>query len=700
MKGDLMEKFKIGIIGCGAATKRYYVPAFKKYPEISKNVYLVDKNLSKAQEIGQELGSDKIFKDYKDVIGKVEGVIIVLPHFLHFKVAMDFLNAGTHVLCEKPLAELKAQVEEMISAAEQKNVQICVNNTRRMFPSFQKLKELVDNGTIQDISEINFIEGSIFEWPSETSFYVDPKVSAKGVLLDIGSHVLDLICWWLGHKPELVQYRDDSYGGPESLVHIQAKSKKTTINITLNRLLELNNGFRLEGNFGSIEGKQYDWNKLVLTDKSGKSSIIKNGAKVKTYPEFVIPIVDNFFDVISGKGKPLISAVDVKDSIHWIDECYSQRQKNTFYPNKFVPHIISKSENVTLVTGATGFIGGRIVEALYMSQDRKVRASARQWSTAARLGRFPVDIVSLDLLDRKTIEEALDGVTEVIHCAKGSQEVTVNGTRNLIDLAFQRGVHRFVHLSTADVYGDAEGSVQEEMPFHYTGTEYNQSKIDAEKICWEYADKGLPLVILRPSIVYGPFSKNWSIRYASMFLAGKGAIYEKIGEGKCNLIYIDDLVNAILLSLNNEKVIGNAFNICGPEVVSWNEYFKRFNEMMGLAELPVISHTSASIKTFTLQPVRIFGNIVRNYFMGPVKKVAETFEIAKNMMKQTESTLKMTPSTEELKLINRDVIFSCEKAKNLLGFTPSVSLSEGLESTVEWLKQQGFLIGKNGNLTR
>jgi nucleoside-diphosphate-sugar epimerase len=254
----------------------------------------------------------------------------------------------------------------------------------------------------------------------------------------------------------------------------------------------------------------------------------------------------------------------------------------------------------------------------------------------------------------------------------------------------EKGIRRFVHLSTTEVYGNVTGEIDETSPLSYTGNDYNRIKIDAEKACWEYAKKGLPLIVIRPSIVYGPFSKNWSVRFAIMFTTGKWSIYENYGEGKCNLVYIDDLFEAILKTLDHEKAVGNAFNICGPEVITWNEYFRKYNAKMGLPPLKTINAGQANLRSAMMQPVRSIGGIVRDHFLGPAKKLAETFEFVDRLMRQTEHAVKSTPSPDELKLFNKAAVFSCKKAMELLEFKPAISVDEGLERTQAWLRHQGF----------
>lgn len=686
-----MKSLKIGIIGCGAAAQRYYVPALVKYPELVKNLCLVDKNIAQARELASMFGGGEVFDDYHAIINRVDGVIIALPHFLHFPVAMDFLRAGIHVLCEKPLAETSDEVSQMVDAAQKNKSVLCVNNTRRMFPAFRAVKEIIASGKIGKLKSIRYVEGNSFAWPSTTGFYVDPGATNKGVLLDLGPHVLDTICWWLGgQRPEIISCLDDSFGGPESVIRIKADLNGCGVDVLLNRLLELENRYWIEGEKGVVEGRIFDWCKCVVKLHDGHVEEIISKTKMKTYPEFVVPIIDNFIEVIQGNEQPLVQGREVECSIRMIEDAYNQRKTFNlpWYSKPDLPELPADCK--ILVTGATGFIGCRIVELLHLSGKTNVRAAIRQWSSAARLGRFPVDIALMDLMKKDEIHKALDGITHVIHCAKGAGGATDQGTRNLLEIALEKKIKRFVHLSTTEVYGNAEGEIDEGSPFQYTGNEYNRTKIDAEKACWEFYENGLPVTVLRPSIVYGIFSNNWTVRFARMFMEGKWGIYEKYGEGICNLIYVDDLVKAILLALNNEKAIGQAFNVVGPEVVTWNEYFQRFNDKLGLPPLKIVHPSHASLKTFVMMPVRVAGKIVKTHFMKPVKKLASTFEWADFLLRNTEKTLKNTPCADELRLFQKRALFSAHKASKVLGFSPKSLLEENFKTTINWLRHQGL----------
>lgn len=693
-----MTRKRIAVVGCGAAARRYYLPAFKSNLSRLEEVYFIDSNPGNAEELRDEFGWGQAAENYQDLCGRIQGAIIAVPHFLHHRIVLDFLNAGIPVLCEKPLAENPAHAAEMVRVSREKNIPLCVNNTRRLFPTFREIKRTIDSGDLGSPLSIEYIEGNRFAWPSRTGFYVDPSFTSKGILLDIGTHVMDTICWWLGQKPELAEYRDDSSGGPESLVKVRATAGSCTIQVVINRLCDLENTYVIRFEKGMIGGKIFSWNLFNLSHASGRTYVKHIPSGVRLFPGFVGQIFRNFLEVVNGTGKPCIPGDDALHAITFIDECYRGRKHANQRKSKNAPArpvTVDASADFfsgkILVTGASGFIGCRIMETLHLAGFRNVTAAVRQWSSAARLGRMPVEIAFMDLLDRPRMDAALDGIKTVIHCAKGTPEVTVEGTRNLLDASLKHGIRRFVHLSTAEVYGNAAGTILEDSPFRYTGNEYNRMKIDAEKACWAYLDKGLPVTVIRPSIVYGPFSSNWTIRFAKMLLERQLGIYETHGEGICNLVYIDDLARGILTAAAHEKAIGHAFNINGPETISWNEYFERFNSKMGLQPLQTIKSSRAGLRTALMEPVRKLGGFVRSNFMGPVKFMTEFVPVADRLMRSLEYKVKTTFSKDEIMLLNKKAFYSGEKSERLIGFIPVVSVDQGLEETLIWLKEQGIM---------
>ena len=351
-------------------------------------------------------------------------------------------------------------------------------------------------------------------------------------------------------------------------------------------------------------------------------------------------------------------------------------------------------DTVTLVTGASGFIGGRIVEMFHLTGSRKVRAGIHRWSSCARIGRFPVDIVQLDLTDAPAVEKALEGVSEIVHCAKGNREVTVQGTRNLLEAARAANVRRVIHLSTTEVYGPAEGTFTEAAQCSLTGREYGDMKFEAEEVCREFAAAGLPIVIVRPPIVYGPFSTWWTVDLARKIISGRWGTLGAYGEGLCNLLYVDDLVRAIRTALDHPQAPGQTFNINGPEAITWNDYFVKLASGLDLPPLPEHGTPHAALRTAFWEPVRKLGVFVKRNYMDTLKAVARRVKLVDTAMRATERRLKTAPSRAEMTLFRRKARFPADKAREELGFAPKVSIDTGVATCAAWLRHQGFLLGR------
>lgn len=253
------------------------------------------------------------------------------------------------------------------------------------------------------------------------------------------------------------------------------------------------------------------------------------------------------------------------------------------WPGKFV-----------LVTGATGLIGGMTAKRL-LADGARVRAMARQPGRAAGLAAAGAEVVAGDMTDAQSLERAVRGCQAVFHFAgtlanefrplSYFRQVNVEGTRRLALAALAARVERFVHCSTAWVYGMAAAPETDETSSHrYSGEPYCDTKLDAEEVVRGLAhEKGLPAVIVQPTEVYGPDDENWTlgplelIRSGQMILAGGGA-------GLVQLVYQDDVVEGILAAARRGRV-GEAYLIGGAKPVTIREYFTGLARIAGRERL-------------------------------------------------------------------------------------------------------------------
>lgn len=322
-----IDQPRIGLIGCGAIAENFHLPALSRYAEILSSLTLVDPDLERANALASRFGVGSTCGDYKELLGEVDGVIVAVPHHLHLPISLECLRAGVTVLCEKPLAETPDGVLEIVNAAEESGVAVLVNQTRRFFPSHQKVKEIIDSEELGSLRRITYTMGEPFEWPAATGSYFGSRGSCKGVLLDTGAHIIDLVCWWLGGKTELVDYHDDSLGGTEAVAHVDLRAGDCTASIRLSWLSKLENRYRIEGEKGWIEGGAYDWGSIEIGDSSGRSRNLRTSATRQSFEDFSARLIGNFLDVVKGVAEPLVPAREVLDSISLIDACYSSRKR-------------------------------------------------------------------------------------------------------------------------------------------------------------------------------------------------------------------------------------------------------------------------------------------------------------------------------------------------------------------------------------
>ena len=218
---------------------------------------------------------------------------------------------------------------------------------------------------------------------------------------------------------------------------------------------------------------------------------------------------------------------------------------------------------LVLLTGASGFIGSRVLEALRRTNN-SVRCLVRKPLPASG-----AEMTVGDITDPMACHAAVKGVTAVIHTAgeksRVSQYMAVNaeGTRNLLEAALQNGVSRFIHVSSVGVIGAdpfCKRVFDEESPC-YPRNDYERSKWQAEHYILQAASKGLEAVILRPANVFGDNDPNLGLlnlvrtvrEGRFFFLGGRESI--------CNFIYVDDVAAAAIAALEHRKAVGKIYHL-------------------------------------------------------------------------------------------------------------------------------------------
>jgi uncharacterized protein YbjT (DUF2867 family) len=256
---------------------------------------------------------------------------------------------------------------------------------------------------------------------------------------------------------------------------------------------------------------------------------------------------------------------------------------------------------VILVTGATGFVGPRVVRAL-RERDKPVRALVRSTSSksASTLAAWGAELVQGDMTDRDGLRRAVESCDVVVHLVairQGSDEefrrVMEEGTRDLVAAAKEAGVRRFVLMSALGTSEETKDLVP-----------YYHAKWEQEQIL---RGSGLEHVIFRPSFI---FDRDGGILPTFRKLARLSPVTPIIGSGHQRIqpIWLDDVAAYFAESVDREGVAGRAFELGGPDAVSWNEFWERLKKSLGQRR-PSIHVPVGLMRVNALLTERLPGNI-------------------------------------------------------------------------------------------
>jgi len=394
-----------------------------------------------------------------------------------------------------------------------------------------------------------------------------------------------------------------------------------------------------------------------------------------------------------------------------------------------------------LITGATGFVGCRLAEVLVREHQAEVVAMVRSWHKAARLARLPVRMVHGDLLDRASLQEAMRDCGTVFHCALDSsvegpahRQAMIDGTTNVMEAALEQNVKRVVYLSTTAVYGFGSSAriVTEETPTPHTGEAYPDGKIDSESVALKYhRERGLPLTILRPSMVYGPFETFWAAHLIRC-LGRNWMTLINGGSGICNSLYIDNLISAMIRAAEDDAAIGQAFIVSDGETVTWKQMIEGHAAAIKGCQLPLPDATVeeiaaarrqaeistnpsslravvrllrrpatrsalrtvpalASIEDMTRRVVNQLPGDVRQFLKRATTSGNGSRPVASNRITAVSKPPTIALSDHDVRLFTGKAVFSIEKARKMLGYNPEIDFDEGMRRTAQWIKWMRLL---------
>jgi len=692
---------KVGIIG-GGQIARIHGPLILKQPD-AQLVGLADTDISRAKALASELAAGKAYSDAAVMIReqKPDIVHVLAPPQLHCQLSLMAMRQGCHVLVEKPMALTVADSQEMVNAANQQGVRLCVNHNMIFDDVVQKAMRLASGGAIGELVsvEASFLydarrNPALLEDGAEYSHWVY-RLNG-GLLQDLMPHMAALVFEFLPaiedvkfislNKGVLPRAWDD-----EIRVLVRSNALIGYINISLSEkpdtislVLKGKQGILSANLFNGIVNLQTKTSLPRAVDRglSGFKLGFQNlsGAVANIY-KFATGGIDKsggiermigrFYESVRHGTEPPVSTdkslcvVDLMNRV-WptpseqarqLSGMATSRRKSTLAPT-------------ALVTGASGFVGIHLVKKL-LAENVVVRALVRPNSIhAGRLRTLDVEVVEGSLDDAQILSEAARGIKTIYHAGAAMnnnweehERTNINGTQYLINAALAHRVDRLVYLSTLAVYEVAslrENTViKEDSPYQKNPKlmgPYAYSKIQAEKMLLDaYRNQGLQVTIVRPGIVLGPMGR--------IFLPHLGYRYQdKLflvidqGDTPLPITYVENTVDGIYRASIETAAAGQIYNLVDGQEVSVREYLERF-----------IKATGTKARIISL-PYLI------PYLATMVYEVSASLNLVHRGV----------TSRAQLKGKQAKVRFDSSKARTELGWVPRVSLREGLDRTFSW----------------
>jgi uncharacterized protein YbjT (DUF2867 family) len=254
---------------------------------------------------------------------------------------------------------------------------------------------------------------------------------------------------------------------------------------------------------------------------------------------------------------------------------------------------------VILVTGGTGFVGGHVVQEL-RGRDLPVRCLVRDPRKGVKAAAWGCELAEGDVTEADSLRRAVTGCDTVIHLVairQGREQefrrIMIQGTRDLLAAAKDAGLRRFVYMSALGMSDETKDLVP------YYGAKWeNEHAVQTS---------GIPFVIFRPSFIFGP---DGGILPTFAKLAKLTPVTPIIGSGRQRIqpIWADDVAAYFAEGVQRDDVSGRTFELGGPDVVSWNEFWDRLKRARGLRR-PSIHVPVGLMKVNALLTERLPGNI-------------------------------------------------------------------------------------------
>ena len=696
---------KVGIIG-GGHIAGIHGPLIQQQPD-TEIVAIADKDTSRAKVLASSLGVNLVYSDAQTMIEETQPdvVHILVPPQYHTPLSIMAMEQGCHVLVEKPMALTTEDAQKMVEVAKKHQVKLCANHNMIFEDAVMRTKKLVADGQIGQVVSVevcyqfdpNRYPAILQEGAEHTHWTYQ---MSGGPLQDLMPHPASLLMEFMSDI-EAVQFIGHNRGilpqnwHDEMRVLLKSKDVLGYITVSMSERPD-QVSLTIKGSRGTIEANLFNsivainrkspWPRAIARGLSGFQTSLQNfNGSIDNIYKFATRQIDKtsgLSHVVNGFYQALRNhselPISVEKGVKVVDLINRVWPTDAAEPSAISSPSINqtlKDPPTALITGASGFIGNHLIQRL-ITENVGIRALVRPNSHhLGRLKGLGVDIVQGELTDIDCLRESLQGIKTIFHLAApvGSNDwqehyqVTVEGAKNLIQLALEQQVERFVFLSSLSVHDLLtlkENSVVTENSACYANPEemgpYVATKLEAEKLLREaYQHHNLPITIIRPGIVVGPkglvLIPHLGYRYQDKMVMVLGK-----GNTVLPLTYVNNTVDAIFKASKSKEAIGQTYNLVDDGNLMVQDYLDLF-----------IQITQAETKVVHL-PYPLLYSVSTLYELGA----------SVGLLK------KGVTSRAQLERKHKTIYYDNSKAKQDLDWQMITPIEDGLVSMFNWYSKQ------------
>lgn len=597
---------RVAVIGAGYVS-RHHIEALRRLPFVTL-VGIADLNHAAAQQAAARYSIPLACRSLEELApARPQVTYLLTPPETHCSLAVKALQMGCHVFVEKPMAETVEECERMIECAQRQGLILSVNHSDKFDPAVQEALRRVQAGACGELLAVDIIRSSSYAPYAGGPL---PAIYAKGSypFQDLGVHSLYLLEAFLGPIEQVdIEFR--SSGRDPNLLfdewYVLARCRGGVGRSYLSwNVRPMQNRLSIYGTAGVLHVDRF----LQLCTGSRNLPgpkfvhIVLSAIRNSLYTALEVPVnvakfavgrlpaspgiragAAAFARAVYEGAPPPVSAEEGRRMVQLMEPVC--RRADQIRTQRRSAALVARPRVPILVTGATGFLGKALLERLRRRGECLRALARRQPSQPPEDPR--IQWVIGDLGDPEVVEQAVAGVETVFHVGaamRGSREHfqagTVWGTRNVVEACLKSGVRRLVHVSSLSVLdhaGHRAGTpVTESWPLEPHPERrglYTQTKLQAEQIVLEAVRRhGLPAVILRPGQIFGPGSPS-HVPSGTIAIAGRW-IVPGSGDWTLPLVFIEDVVDALLLAAEADVAPGAVFHLVDSQRITQRRYIE------------------------------------------------------------------------------------------------------------------------------